>query len=234
MTDPIVNAVLATVAVSLISLVGIALRLRPGEVHLGWLAFAAGTLLGTAVLDLLPEAIAHGGSAPGVLAIVTAVVLALGIAEHLVHGHAAGRSAWVVLVGDAIHNFLDGMAIAAGFLGSPGLGIATTLAIMAHEVPHELAEYGLLLHTGMSRRRAVLLNLASGSLAVVGALVGTRLGAPDPLATSVLLSITAGVFLYVGATRLLPRMQAARGMTAWAPFAGGALLPVLLGILIPH
>src|SRR6185295_1455516 len=140
---------------------------------------------------------------------------------------------WVVLVGDAVHNLLDGVAIAAGFLGGTGLGVATTLAVAAHELPHELAEYGLLLHAGMSRRRALTLNLCSGLLAVVGAVIGAGLGAPDPVVTSWLLSVTAGVFLYVGGARLLPQL-AARDVTGWMPFVGGAGLPLVLGLVVPH
>jgi zinc and cadmium transporter len=110
--------------------------------------------------------------------------------------------------GDAIHNFIDGILIAASCLVSPALGVATTVAVLFHEIPQELGDFGVLVHSGLSVRRAVLLNIVSASVAILGAITALLLGAVSGAAvTLVLIPVTAGGFVYIAAADLIPELQ---------------------------
>jgi zinc and cadmium transporter len=192
-------------------------------------SFATGALLGAALLALLPEAIAGAGRGRE-RALGLTLVVGLGfffVIEKLVlwwhaqshghdhHGHAhggadAGReraSGVLVLVGDSIHNSLDGVLIAAAFLTSLPLGLLTTLAVAAHEVPHRVGDFAILVHAGLSRPRALFLNLATGIASVMGAVAayyGLR------RATGVLpyaLAFAAAGFLYIAVAGLIPGLH---------------------------
>ncbi len=192
-----------------------------------FVSFATGALLGAALLALLPEAMESAG--PGGARAVGAWVLAgLGVffvIEKLVlwwhshdeedhghdpaHGHDHGghASGVLVLVGDSIHNALDGVLIAAAFLKDPALGVLTTFAVAAHEIPHRVGDFALLVHAGFSQRRALFLNLATGLASVAGALVayfalGRALGGL-PYA----LAFAAAGFLYIAVAGLIPGLQ---------------------------
>jgi len=153
-------------------------------------SFATGALLGAALLALLPEALAGAGLA-GAHAIGASLLAGLGVFfvieklvlwwhvgdyaahDHGAHGHGAARhraSGLMVLVGDSVHNALDGVLIAAAFMTDRTLGLVTTLAVAAHEIPHRVGDFAVLVHGGFTRGRALTLNLATGLAAVVGAL----------------------------------------------------------------
>jgi zinc and cadmium transporter len=198
-----------------------------------FVSFATGALLGAALLALLPDAMQSAGPA-GARGVGAAVLIGLGVffvIEKLVlwwhshdedeghghhghdhdHGHAHGPgghpSGVLVLVGDSIHNALDGVLIAAAFLKDPTLGLLTTFAVAAHEIPHRVGDFALLVHAGFSRRRALFLNLATGLASVLGALVayfalGRALGAL-PYA----LAFAAAGFLYIAVAGLIPGLQ---------------------------
>ncbi|HEX4618567.1 MAG TPA: ZIP family metal transporter, partial [Steroidobacteraceae bacterium] len=153
-----------------------------------FVSFATGALLGAALLALLPEAMTSAGvgaahaigltliAGLGVFFVIEKLVLwwhARGDDDGPAHaGHSHGRdhaSGVLVLVGDSIHNALDGVLIAAAFLTSVSLGLLTTLAVAAHEIPHRVGDFALLVHAGFSRARALLLNLATGLASVIGA-----------------------------------------------------------------
>ncbi len=144
-----------------------------------WLvSYAVGTLLGVALLVLLPEALAHL-SARAVLGSLLAGIMLFFLLEKLVlwrhcHTHdceAHGMAAPMVIIGDAFHNFLDGVVIGTAVRTSIPLGVSTALAVATHEIPQELGDMAILLHAGYSRRKAFLLNLVSGASAVLGAIV---------------------------------------------------------------
>jgi zinc and cadmium transporter len=173
-------------------------------------AYAAGALLAAALLGLIPEAVEHA-PARSVLATVLAAVVACFVLEQVLvwrHCHGApceGHSAAVplVLLGDGLHNFVDGAAIAAAFLDSVPLGLTTSLAILAHEIPQEIGDFAVLLDAGQPPRRALVLNLLSGLAAVAGALVGYVWLAPLHGAVPYVLGISAATFLYIALVDLL-------------------------------
>jgi zinc and cadmium transporter len=119
------------------------------------------------------------------------------------------------VLGDGIHNFIDGALIGASYLASPTLGVTTTIAVLLHEIPQELGDFGILVHSGLGVRKAVLVNLASASLAIVGTAAALLAGvAAQEAVTETLLPITAGGFVYLAAADLIPELQHDRSMRA--------------------
>jgi zinc and cadmium transporter len=183
-----------------------------------WLvSYAVGTLLGVALLVLLPEALAHL-PAKSVLGSVLAGIMMFFLLEKLVlwrhcHTHdceAHGAAAPMVIVGDAFHNFLDGVVIGAAVRTSVPLGISTALAVATHEIPQELGDMAILLHSGYSRRKALILNLVSGASAVLGAFVAVLALSWVPRVTEYVLSIAAAGFLYIAMADLIPDLHRGR------------------------
>ncbi len=189
-------------------------------------SFATGALLGAALLALLPEAMAGAGAA-GAHAIGITLITGLGVffvieklvrwwhtradeGAHTQAGHSHGRdhaAGVLVLVGDSVHNALDGVLIAAAFLTSMSLGMVTTLAVAAHEIPHRVGDFAILVHAGFSRARALLLNLATGLASVIGAVAayyGLR-RALDMLPYA--LAFAAAGFLYIAVAGLIPGLH---------------------------
>jgi len=195
-------------------------------------SLSAGVLLGTALLHVLPEAF-ESGAAQGTGAHELFVTLLAGLlfffllekAELYRHGHhhegddprhhhhrgfdaeQAGRGGWSVLLGDSIHNFCDGIIIAAAFLTDLRLGTVTALAIVAHEIPQEVGDYIVLLNAGLTRRRALAYNTISGLAAVVGGVIGYFVVGPWKALFPYLLVAAASSFVYVSVADLLPQLQ---------------------------
>ncbi len=197
-----------------------------GRVVRHLVSLSTGALLGTALLDLLPEAFEGQASAHGLFLTLLAGLLfffLLEKAELYRHGHhhegddhhhhhgfdqiQAGRGGWSVLVGDSIHNFTDGVIIAAAFLADTRLGVVTSLAIVAHEIPQEVGDYIVLLNAGLSRARALLYNAISGMAAVAGGVLGYFLVGPWTEMFPYLLVIAASSFIYVAVADLIPQLQ---------------------------
>jgi zinc and cadmium transporter len=111
------------------------------------------------------------------------------------------------LVADAVHNGIDGLLIGASFLTSMQLGIATTIAVVLHEIPSEICRFGVLIHAGFTKKRALWLNLLSGAVAIVGAIVALSLGTHSHGFVDTMQPITAGGFIYVAGTDLLPELS---------------------------
>jgi zinc and cadmium transporter len=199
-----------------------------------FVSFATGALLGAALLALLPEAIERAGVA-GAHALGLTLIGGLGVffvIEKLVlwwhlraeegtphthgdHGHGHGhahaqreRAAGVlVLIGDSLHNALDGVVIAAAFLTSQPLGLVTTLAVAAHEIPHRVGDFAILVQAGLSRRRALELNLATGLASVIGA-VAAWWGLGRALwVLPYALAFAAAGFLYIAVAGLIPGLH---------------------------
>ena len=183
-----------------------------------WLvSYAVGTLLGVALLVLLPEALAHL-PARSVLGSLLAGIMLFFLLEKLVlwrhcHTHdceAHGTAAPMVIIGDAFHNFLDGVVIGTAVRTSVPLGISTALAVATHEIPQEIGDMAILLHAGYSRRKALVLNLVSGASAVLGALVAVLALSWVPQVTEYVLSIAAAGFLYIAMADLIPDLHRGR------------------------
>ncbi|HLY52930.1 MAG TPA: ZIP family metal transporter [Steroidobacteraceae bacterium] len=192
-----------------------------------FVSFATGALLGAALLALLPEAIA-GAGVGGAHAIGLALVTGLGVffvieklvlwwhsedghADHdrALHAHGAREraSGVLVLVGDSVHNALDGVLIAAAFLTDRPLGLVTTLAVAAHEIPHRVGDFAVLVHAGFGRRRALVLNLATGVAAVIGAAVAWLALKRSLGMLPYALAFAAAGFLYIAVAGLIPGLH---------------------------
>lgn len=180
--------------------------------------FAAGALLAAAFVDLLPEALHEGGEERTVLLTVLVAFLAFFVLErslnwfhhhHEDSGHLHGRrNATLVVVGDTLHNFIDGLAIGAAFLVSPATGVITAVAIAAHEIPQEVGDFGLLIAKGMKRSRVLLVNAASALATIVGAVLVFGLGGELPISEPLLLAAVAGFFIYIAASDIIPTIHA--------------------------
>lgn len=180
----------------------------------GLISYAVGTLLGVAVLALLPEALAHLEAR---IALITLLggILGFFMLEKLViwhHCHADAcdvhdRSAPLILVGGAVHNFADGAIIGAAVLSSLPLGISTALAVAAHQVPQEVTDYAILLRAGYSPRRALTMNTLTAATGILGAIVVYATAESIPGALPYLLSFAAGNFLYVAMADLIPGLH---------------------------
>ncbi len=189
-------------------------------------SLSTGVLLGTALLHVLPEAFGSGEPPQALFLTLLGGLLfffLLEKAELYRHGHhhehdhhdhhhgfdaeQAGRGGWSVLVGDSIHNFCDGVLIAAAFLADPNLGIVTALAIIAHEIPQEVGDYIVLINAGFSRMRALAYNAVSGLAAVVGGVLGYFLIGPWQEYLPYMMVVAASSFVYVAVADLIPQLQ---------------------------
>jgi zinc and cadmium transporter len=194
-----------------------------------WLvSYAVGALLGVALLGVLPETL-HQLPPTRVFATLLAGILLFFVLEKLVlwrhcHTHDCevhDGSVVPVLVGDTVHNFVDGAVIAAAVMTSVPLGISTAIAVAAHEIPQEVGDFAILLHFGYSRGRALLLNVLSALASAVGALVAIFALDLVPRVTPYFLVLAASSFLYVAMADLIPGLH--RGRTD-----AGSLRQILL------
>ena len=177
-----------------------------------FIAFAAGALLSVAFLDLFPEAVEEAGE---LNVFIPALIgfISFFFAERYLrlfhHHHKHGKKPTIplILIGDGIHNFVDGVVIAVAFLASIPLGITTSLAVAAHEVPQEIADMGVLLANGLSRSKAIFYNLLSGLTALVGALGAFFFSDFVEQYLYLFLSVAAGHFIYIAASDLVPELH---------------------------
>lgn len=177
-------------------------------------SFAVGTLLASAFFGLLPGALA-GADASLVLPTTLAGILGFFLLEKLLiwrHCHQPGceihnASGTLILVGDGFHNFVDGVVIASSFLQSTALGVSTTLAVVAHEVPQEAGDFGILLSSGYSRMRAVLYNSLSACTTLLGAGVAYFAVRQTQQLVPFVLAVSAASFLYIGMADLIPNLH---------------------------
>ncbi|HEU4458576.1 MAG TPA: ZIP family metal transporter [Methylibium sp.] len=235
MTTSLLWIVLATLAGGLLSVLiaaGLTLAMLKLIVrHL--VSLSAGVLLGTALLNVLPEAFERAGEAGAASPQALFAALLGGLvfffllekAELYRHSHhhegddphhhhhhgfdaeQAGRGGLSVLVGDSIHNFCDGVLIAAAFLADTSLGVVTALAIIAHEIPQEVGDYIVLLNAGLSRARALAYNAVSGMAAVAGGVLGWWVIQPFEAWLPFLLVVASSSFVYVAVADLIPQLQ---------------------------
>lgn len=179
--------------------------------------FAAGALLAAVFLDLLPEGLAEA-EASGVLQATLAGVLIFFLLErflnwfhhhheHKESGHRA--SVPLIIIGDTLHNALDGVAIATAFLVSFPVGVVTTIAVAAHEIPQEIGDFGLLLARGLRRRLVLVVNIMSALATTLMALLTFWLGSGDKLPLGALLGVSAGFLLYIACSDIIPSIHEA-------------------------
>lgn len=227
MTYDVLYTLGSVVLVSAIAFVGIfSISLNERRIHnvvLLLVALAVGALLGDAFIHLIPEAFEHGESVEAVSLLIIVGMLIFFALEKLFswhhgqhekgHGHThhlrestepLGR---LILVSDGLHNLMDGMIIASSYSVGVEVGVATTIAVILHEIPQEVGDFGVLLHAGYTRMRALFLNFLSGLLAVVGAVVVLLVGEVASSFAVTLLPVAAGSFIYIASSDLTPELH---------------------------
>ncbi len=208
----------STFAVSLISLIGVfTFMIKENllrKVLFYLVGFSAGALIGGAFLHILPEVLEETPSMTVFAFLICGIVLFFMMERYFYWRHCHEKGACPVhsftylnLVGDAFHNFLDGMIIAASFVASPQVGMITTLAVIFHEIPQELGDYGVLVYGGFSKTKALVCNFASALAAIAGALIGYFLADSSKQFIPVILSLTAGGFIYIATSDLIPEIH---------------------------
>ena len=215
-----VYSLLSVLIVSLISLVGVlTLSLKPErlrKVLLFLVSFAVGSLFGDAIIHLIPESFRRFDSPlTASLFIILGILLFFTLEKFLRWRHChvltsrEHRHPVVALnlIGDAVHNLMDGMIIGASFSASIPIGCATTLAVVLHEIPQEIGDFGILIHGGLSIRKALAFNFLSALTAVAGVVISLTLGRYVDSYALYLLPITAGGFLYIAGSDLIPELQ---------------------------
>ncbi len=241
--------VVSSILISLVSLLGgfglINNLARQKKFLPLFVSFAAGVMLASAFFDLFPEAMELGDPESVFLPALLGIVLFFFLERfvlwfhHHDDTHKIKPSAVLVNVGDGVHNFIDGVVIAATFLTDPSLGIVTTLAIAAHEIPHELADFSILIHGGMSRGKALFYNFLSGLTALLGSILGYFFLESIQGALPFFLSFTAGMFIYIACSDLIPDLhQEFKEKKNWlqvVPFLTGIILIYLvIGLVEGH
>jgi zinc and cadmium transporter len=187
------------------------------------LAFAAGAFLAVSFLDLLPEAVEaveepHGIFISAIVGFVLFFILERALMRFRHHDHEEEHSHVVqtehaeplptlIIIGDSVHNFLDGIVIALAYIANPVLGLVTTLGIAAHEIPQEIGDFGILLSQGWSKKRVIIVNILQSLLTAVGALVGYYIGSMLEPSLPYLLAGVAGIFLYIAGSDLIPEIH---------------------------
>lgn len=218
-------SLLSVVGVSLLSLLGILFFLIDerfiAKTLLYFVSFSTGALMGDVFIHILPDMAENQEFfARGSLIILGGIVFSFAIEkiihwrhchilpmsghEHHDHHHAFGIMS---IIGESMHNFIDGIIIAASFLASVPVGIATTLAVVFHEIPHEIGNFAVLLHSGFSKKRALLFNLLSASTAILGTVLVLLLSTKVSPLTLYLLPFAAGNLLYIAGSDLIPELH---------------------------
>lgn len=249
MTSVYLYAFGSVLLVSLISLVGILAlsinveRLRAGLFVL--VSLAVGALLGDAFIHLIPEAFENAAS-PTLLSLsIIGGILFFFVIEKALHWHhhqgiedsepaihPVGR---IVLFSDGVHNLIDGLIIGLAYTVSIEVGIATTIAVILHEIPQEIGDFGVLLHAGYTKARALWLNFLSALLSILGAAAAFVLGEVATNVTDMLVPITAGGFIYIALSDLIPELHKSKSAThaviqLVAIIAGVIAMVLLLGL----
>ncbi len=255
MLEVIAYTILSVFVVSLVSLVGVSTFLFKKDIQktlLILVSLSAGTLFGGAFLHLLPEAVEANGFTLQVSLLLLGGVLVFFILEKIVHWHhchipathpddikkhkkehqaTADDHAHIVilnLVGDGIHNFVDGLIIAGTYLISIPAGIAATVAVILHEVPQEIADFGVLLYSGVSKKKALVYNYLSAAVAFVGAAVGLYFGAKSEAFIQIIIPFAAGGFVYIAGSNLIPELHKECGFKDSSWHIGALITGILI------
>ncbi len=205
--------------VSLISLIGVILlftkKKNLSKPLLFLISFSAGALLGDAFIHLIPESFESFNPLIVSFSILAGIIIFF-ILEKIIHWrhchmptskehiHPLGK---MNLIGDSLHNFLDGIIIATSYIVSIPLGIATTIAVVLHEIPQEISNFGVLVYAGYSRKKALFLNFLISLTAIIGGIIGLLLSKYINSFATIMIAFTAGGFIYIGASDLIPELK---------------------------
>ena len=241
MIDIWIYTILSAFVVSLIALVGIVLvpikfdRLK--KILIYFVSFSAGALLGGAFFHLLPEVVENVGFTFIVSSLVISGIVLFFILEKIVHWHHnlmpfekehAHPLAIMSLVGGAFHNLLDGLIIGASFLVSIPVGIAITTAIALHKIPKEMGWFGVLVHGGFTKTKALTYNYLSSTFTIIGAVIALLVGSYVENIQFFIIPIAVGGFIYLAGSNLIPELHKEHGLKNSIL----QLIAMLLGILI--
>ena len=246
---PLIYILISTFLISLIAFLGVfTLFLKDkllSRLLLVLVAFSAGALMGGAFLHLLPEAVEIVGSEKS-LTIFTLVILGFAvfyILENFIKWHHHHQKehpeimpfSYLVLVSDSIHNFIDGIVIAASFVVSFPVGLITALAVALHEIPQEIGDFGILVYGGFKKTKALWLNFLSAITVIIGGLVGFFLAGKIGEAIVFLLPLAAGNFIYIASSDLIPEIKKKTGlgesMLYFAVFSLGIAIMFMLKLI---
>jgi len=242
--SPLTQSLLATFLVSTTSFVAIVFafsELWTERRQMLLLSFAAGVLLSTVFLELLPEAVDQAHADGNIFVAALGAMIAFFFLERLLQGfhvHEDSRtmaSRYMVLIGNGVHNFIDGVVVGASFIASPALGVATTIAVVAHEIPHEIADYAILIRSRLSPRNALIANFLSGLTALAGVVACFGLQSLVQAHLGWFLTSTAGMFIYIAASDLIPELHTHEHRDQWiytVPFVLGVALMGTLGAIV--
>lgn len=237
--------VAAVFLVSTISLVGIIFTQKKLAKYGFWMvSVAAGVLFSTAFFDLLPEALELNPENGTVFGYVLAGIVVFFVAEKFLYWYHCHEGkcpvhmyTYMNLLGDAIHNFIDGIILAAAFLTDFGLGIITSIAVFLHEIPQEISDFSLLVHGGFSRKKAIAYNFLVALTAVAGAVITYFLASTINI-IHFLVPFAAGGFIYIAGSDLLPELhkelKVKKSVIQFALFMFGILLMYFVGKFIGH
>jgi len=206
-------------AVSLIGVITLSFkREKLNHILLYLVSFSVGALLGDVFIHIIPEIAeeAEFSAKMGLYFLIGIVIFF--VLEKIVHWrhchegadcdkHEVKALGYMNLFGDAVHNFLDGMIIAGSFLVSVPLGIATTLAVLLHEIPQEIGDFGVLLYAGFSKAKALMFNLMSASLSILGAIITLFVAGNIEGLSLILLAVAGGGFIYIAGSDLIPELH---------------------------
>ena len=234
----LIYIIVATLVISLSSLMGvITLSFKPvflQRILLLLVSLSAGTMLGGAIIHLLPEA-AEMLEINQTLTITLLSFCFFFLVEKTLHWRHCHKQnchihefGYLNLIGDSIHNFIDGLVIAGAFLVNPSLGITTSLAIILHEIPQEIGDFGVLLHSGFSKRQAVLSNLGVAFTALMGGVLGYFLGSVMNGLQPILLCLAAGGFIYIATSDLIPEIRKEASLKKWLTSYGMFILGLII------
>jgi zinc and cadmium transporter len=237
----------STFLVSLISLIGIfTLAIKDNllqKILFGFIGFSAGALIGGAFLHILPEALEKAKSTVVFYYLILGIVLFFLMEKYLHWRHCHNgvceihAFTYLNLVGDGFHNFIDGMVIAASFIVSLKLGIVTTLAVILHEIPQELGDFGVLVYGGFSKQKALVYNFISALMAIFGAIIGYFISDFAKGFSNFILPLTAGGFIYIASSDLIPEIHKEKNLRrstlAFVAFLLGIILMALAKQFLP-
>ena len=213
-------SIVSVIIVSLVSLIGvIVLSVNPKilkSIIFALVSFSAGALFGDAFIHLLPEAVEEFGFGVGTSFYLLSGIILFFMIEKFIHWHHCHLEpmknhphpfVYMNLLGDAVHNFIDGLIIGASYLVSLEVGIATTLAVILHEIPQEIGDFGILLHGGFSVFKALIMNLLVALTSVLGAVLTLIMSSRITNLESFLIPFAAGGFIYIAGSDLIPELH---------------------------
>ncbi|HPL95773.1 MAG TPA: ZIP family metal transporter [bacterium] len=214
------QAIIAALVVSLISLIGIFFLLKRKLISrtiFFLISFAAGGMLGGAFFHLIPEALAPESETEKIFVWVVTGMVIFFILEKVLRWHHCHEQnceadklkhlGYLNLIGDGVHNLIDGLVIVSAFAANPGLGVVVSFSIALHEIPQEIGDLGVIMYAGFRARTALLYNLLSAFLSLIGVLAGYFLIHYVPSFNQVLLPLAAGGFIYIAAVDLVPELH---------------------------